>query len=232
MATSREYAYFLKGNKVAIVERDITAAFDNDLSSRDYGPDVQYSSWKSPKASVADGIELEYSYSPKYFIDETEDVNTAIDTYVSTGGLLKIIDQGDNNYATSPESLSDGSFIVLRKAGRWNGLHKVKDVSVAGSIVLYTKFSGSATVQKAFEEAPDLYYNVSALEDESDDVPVSDYLAKAVVYYVKSKVAEDMMQIEEKEYFMKEFRSMIEKHNDSRKWGSSRVMPDWSSAIL
>jgi hypothetical protein len=62
MATVREYAYYIKGDKIALVERD--TAFDNDPTSKDYGPDVNRTQWKSPKASISDGIELEYAYSP------------------------------------------------------------------------------------------------------------------------------------------------------------------------
>ena len=122
MADIKEYAYYRRGDQFAIMEVDTTT-----LPNTTFQGDTL---WKSPQESIADGIEIEYSFSGKYFINETEDVNTAIDTYVSIGGLLKIIDQGDDDYSASPESLSDGSFIVLRKAGRWNGLHKVKAAGV------------------------------------------------------------------------------------------------------
>ena len=62
MATVREYAYYIKGNKIALVERD--TAFENDPTSKEYGPDVNRTQWKSPKATISDGIELEYAYSP------------------------------------------------------------------------------------------------------------------------------------------------------------------------
>ena len=148
----KQYGYYFKGSKLALVEKD--TSFDNDVTSKEYGPGSDRAQWKSPKSTIADGLEIQYTYTPNYTIDETEDVNTAIDTYVSLDGLLKIIDQGDDDYSASPESLSDGSYIVLKKAGRFNGLHKVKAAGV-GYITLYTRYSGSATVQKAFEEAPE-----------------------------------------------------------------------------
>ena len=208
MASNKSYAYYLRGNQIALVQEDLT----ND------------SKWKSPVATVADGLEIEYAYSPRYFINETEDKDTAIDTYVSTEGLLKIIDQGDNDYSASPESLSDGSHIVLKKAGRFNGLHKVKAAGT-GYITLYTKFSGSATVQKSFEETIDLYYNVDVLNDEFDTIDLPEYLSKALVYYVKAKVSEDRGEIEQKEYFMREFRRILEKHESSKMWGPRMMIP-------
>ena len=213
MATNKRYAYYLRGNQIALIEED-TSAIDP---------------WKSPIATVADGLEIEYAYSPRYFINETDKVDTQIDTYVSTDGLLKLIDQGDNDYSASPESLSDGSYIVLRSAGKWNGLHKVK-VAGAGYITLYTKCSDSSTVQQAFEETIDLYYNIDVLNDESDAIDLPEYLAKALVYYVQSKLAEDRGEIEQRAYFMREFQRILEKHESSKVRGA-RMMISGPSAI-
>ena len=227
MASAKEYGYFIKGQKLALIEKD--TALSNDIDSRDYGPDVTNVRFKSPQSSVTDGIELEYIYSPKYLIDETDKVNTAIDTYLSLDGLLKFIDSASDNYSASPESLSDGSYIVLRKAGRWNGLHKVKDAGV-GYITTYTKFSGSATVEKAFERAPDLYYNVDVLSDESDELPLSEYLSKAVVYYLKAKLAEDKGDFNLKQVMMREFYRIVEK-SDNAKIHTIRKVAVHSAAI-
>jgi hypothetical protein len=212
MASPKEYAYYIVGTQIGIVEKDVN--FDNDPNNKDYGPGVERNAWKSPISSVADALKIEYLYSPSYFINETEDVDTQIDTYVSLGGLLKLIDQGDNNYSASPESLSDGSYIVLRKAGKWNGLHKVKEAGT-GYITLYTKCSDSATVQQAFEETVDLYYNVDVLNNENDTIDLPVYLSKALVYYVKARLSEDARDLEGKEYYMREFRRMVEKHQSS-----------------
>ena len=227
MASPKEYGYYIKGSKIAIIEKD--TALDNDVNSRDYGPDVNRVKFVSPRSTVADGIELEYIYSPKYLIDETDKVNTAIDTYLSLDGLLKFIDSASDNYSASPESLSDGSYIVLRKAGRWNGLHKVKAAGI-GYITTYTKFSGSATVEKAFERAPDLYYNVNVLNDEADELPISEYLSKAVVYYLKAKAAEDIGNFQLRDVMFKEFYRIVEK-SDNAKIHTIRKVAPHSAAI-
>ena len=224
MATSKEYAYYIKGNKVAIVQKDWAFSGGQTLSQpalNDIGI-VGALLWKSPAATVADGLEIQYVHSPNYFINETDKVDTQIDTYVSTGGLLKLIDQGDNNYSASPESLSDGSYIVLRSAGKWNGLHKVKAAG-AGYITLYTKCSDSSTVQQEFEETPSLYYNINQLDSETDELDIPRYLAGAVVYYVKAKYAEDAGELEMREFFMREFRRTSEKYQSGRQMGPRRV---------
>ena len=220
MATSKEYAYYIKGSKLAIVQKDWTFSGGQTISQpglNDLGSTGALF-WKSPKETIADGLEIQYAYSPTYFINETDKVDTQIDTYVSTGGLLKLIDNGDNDYSASPESLSDGSYIVLRSAGKWNGLHKVKAAGT-GYITLYTKCSDSSTVQQTFEETPELYYNVNFLDSESDELDIPRYLATAVVHYVKAKYAEDAGEIDMKEYFMREFRRTTEKHQSGRKMG-------------
>jgi hypothetical protein len=224
MATSKEYAYYIKGNKLAIVQKDWTFSGGQTISQPGLNDVGQTGAllWKSPKDSVADGLEIQYAYSPSYFINETDKVDNQIDTYVSTGGLLKLIDQGDNDYTASPESLGDGSYIVLRKAGKWNGLHEVKAAGT-GYITLYTKCSDSSTVQQAFEETPELYYNINFLDSETDELDIPRYLSNAVVQYVKAKYAEDAGEIEMREYFMREFRRTTEKYQSGRKMGSYRI---------
>ena len=106
MASRKEYAYYLSGNRIGIVEKDNTGADDGLNYTYVSGAGISIpsgsSNYKSPLTTVADGIEIEYVYSPTYRINETEDKDTQIDTYVSTGGLLKLIDQGDNDYTLAP----------------------------------------------------------------------------------------------------------------------------------
>ena len=227
MATSKQYAWYLEGNQIAIVEKDVS--FDNNLNNKDYGPGASRQRWESPQSSVADALEIKYVYAPTYRIDETEDKDTALDTYISLDGLLRLQDAGSHDYSGSPASLGEGSYIVLEKVGKLNGLHKVKAAG-AGYINLYTKYSGSGSLAAGFQEVPELYYNVTALEDESFDLDLPLYLQKALVYYIKGKLAEDAGQLEAREYAMREFKKMIEKHENSR-IGGLRITSSGSHAI-
>ena len=134
MATSKQYAWYLEGNKIAIIEKDVS--FDNDVESKDYGPGASRQRWESPKTSVTDGLEIKYTYLP----------------------------------------------------------------------------------------------NLSELQDESADIDLPSYLQKALVYYIKAKLAEDAANIEAKEYLMREFKKMIEKYENSRISGL-RIMTPGSHAI-
>ena len=64
MASEKQYAYYIEGNQISIVERDLT--FDNNVESKEFGPGVSRRMWKSPITAVTDGLELKYTYSPKY----------------------------------------------------------------------------------------------------------------------------------------------------------------------
>ena len=225
MASRRFYAYYVRGNKLALVEYDAVYGDGQTLdqpSLDDIGPGGGLQ-WKSPTATVADGLEIEYAYSPRYFIKETDDTNTALDTYKSTGGYLILEDTGNDNFSASPESLADGSYIVLRNAGRWNGLHRVSAAG-AGYINTYTKYSGTGAAI-AFEETVTLYYNVDVLNDELDTIDLPEYLAKALVYYVKAKMAEDQGDMERMQYNEVQFRALMNRYENSRIWGSRRIAP-------
>ena len=236
MATAKEYAYFLKGNRVAIVEKD--TSFDTDVNSKDYGPGANVAQWKSPLTTVADGIEIEYTYAPSYYIQTTNDVDQNITQYQSTDGYLSIADNTSAyiNYATT-YALAADKYIVLRKAGRFNGLHKIKALSnnsgTNNKITLYTKYSGSEAAWTTFEETPNLYYAVDVMNsDTAEDftLPVTDYQANAMVYFVKAKIAEDRQDYEQYEYLMSKFKKMLEQNENAKVWGS-RMLYSGPNAI-
>ena len=69
------------------------------------------------------------------------------------------------------------------------------------------------------------YSPSNSIIDETDTIDLPEYLAKGLVYYVKAKVAEDQGEIEQKEYFMREFRRILEKHESSKMWGPRMMIP-------
>ena len=132
MSTSvKEYAYYIRGNKIALVQRDNTSVQNGQTVT---APDLDLPRgaglFKSPVEDVTDGLQIEYTYS--------------------------IADQ---------------------------------------------------------------------INDEGDDIDLEPYLVKALICYVKAKFALDAGNIELKEYMMREFRKMVEKHNNANVWGPRRKMP-------
>jgi len=230
MATLKQYAYQIHGKRVAILERDFTPIQGGQsLTAPSIDLPTGGGTWKSPLSTVADALEIEYVYSPQYFIETTNDVDQNITQYQSTDGYLSIADNSSAyiNYATA-YALAADSYIVLRNAGRFNGLHQIKALSnntgTNNKITLYTRYSGSEAAWTTFEETPKLYYAVDVLNNEDDTIDLPLYLCKALVLFVKAKMAEDAMNLEMKEYFMKEFRKMVEKHESGKIWGSRRIM--------
>ena len=215
MASAKEYGYFIKGNKLALIEKD--TALDNDVDSRDYGPDVTNVRFKSPQSSVTDGIELEYVYSPKYHINDVSDTK-ATSAYNESGGYLW--------FTVASMSATAGDWVLIRGSDRWNGLHQVRTtISGAVAITFNTKYNGGAVT-----ETSTLYQDIDVLNDESDTLPLSEYLSKAVVYYLKAKSAEDRRDFQLKNLLMKEFYRIVEK-SDNAKIHTIRKVAPHSAAI-
>ena len=69
------------------------------------------------------------------------------------------------------------------------------------------------------------YSPTNAIIDETDTIDLAEYLAEGLVYYVQGKLAEDQGDIERKEYFMREFRRILEKHESSKIRGPRMMIP-------
>ena len=214
MAARRYYAYYIRGQQLALVEHDNVSGSGQTLgqpSLDDIGPSGALS-WKSPVASITDGLEIEYAYSPRYRINDIEDKSTAITGYDESSGLLKFTGSGLSTDAAI-------TYIVISGSEKWNGLHKINTLN-ANYWIVETKYNGAAIT-----ESVTAYTDINVLNDESDTIDLPEYLTKALVYYVKAKRAEDRMEIEEKEYNMREFRRILEKHESSKMRGIRVMVP-------
>ena len=159
MASPKEYAYYLKGNKIAIVEKH--TSFNNDPNSRNYGPGARDMQYESPLSNVSEGLELEYTYSPVYnlapqlMIGGGSDIPAGGASYSVFGwtvvdGYLAFVTQqfgADLSAAGYNEELgTEGEdYIVIKGSGRWNGVHKVKTRGTEGLLVTNTKVPSSRT---------------------------------------------------------------------------------------
>ena len=206
MAAKRKYAYYIKGNKIAIIERDDTVSTQAGDFNDEYGL------YRSPISSITDGLEIQYAYSPEYRINDIEDKSTSITGYDESSGLLKFTGSGLSTDAAI-------KYIVISGSEKWNGLHKINTLNVNYWIV-ETKYNGAAVT-----ESVTAYTDINALEDESDTIDLPEYLCKALVYYVKSQVAEDQGDLERHLYNRKQFRALMERYESSRMWGSRKVFP-------
>ena len=65
---------------------------------------------------------------------------------------------------------------------------------------------------------------VTGAIDESANVDLPAYLAKALVYYIKGRLAEDGGDIEQKEYNFHQFEKMIDTYEETKTHGLSQTM--------
>ena len=75
--------------------------------------------------------------------------------------------------------------------------------------------SNSMHILKAYRDHCYIVSDVNVMEDESFELDLPSYVQKAIVYYLKARVAEDKFDLEQKEYFMREFHKMIDKYDNS-----------------
>ena len=150
MAQNREYGYFLKGNKIAIVEKDWRFGGGQTTSVPGLNDVGQTGStyWKSPTADSTNGIEIEYTYSPKYWINDNLMVQSNqfyLNGWTVIDGYLVFIRSHLTtaaNWGSSPYNvMSLNESILIRGSGRWNGLHKIQSVTSTGLVFTWTKVS-------------------------------------------------------------------------------------------
>jgi len=135
----KKYAYYMKGNKVAISQMDTV-----DNSSSEYGR------YKSPTEDVSQGLEIEYTYSPTYrkFKDTVPFSNvfmasgwTVIDGYLTfvssrNGGTNGVQNWSATTSGREGHTGGDTSdYILVSGSGRWNGIHKVKTAGGDGNVL-------------------------------------------------------------------------------------------------
>ena len=338
MAQVREYGYYIVGNTIKLVERDVN--FDNDANSKSYGPGVDRGEWKSPLSAVTNGLQLEYTYIPEYFMSynrhlgwnltgDTDERNTSVysPAYGEDNGYLTFFFPAiaANTGVLDMSALNTADrWIVVHNHPQWNGLHKVQTASANGYIKTYTKWSsgltkleeddsggespvfatdetitisGATSFNHGFSVGDYLfnitpmgngeneglwtisalssdgttvtvdnnYYSdtttsgelasaaaafaaetftdgdlfivqvllcegcyidvlgVSKMEDESFELDIPENLNLALEYYLKAKVFEQAGDFEKKEYFLKEFRKLIERHASTRQWGAKMI---------
>ena len=71
----------------------------------------------------------------------------------------------------------------------------------------------------------------SGTVSESDYVQVDDYLANALVYYLKGRSAEDAGNMDIMMFCMREFRAMVGRYFAGRSYGKRQVFPGPSAII-
>ena len=157
MATSKEYAYYLKGNKVAIVQKDYTSSGGQTLSQpglNDLG-NIGALYWKSPKESITDGLELQYVYSPQYMLGANHTINVNkffINGWTVIGGYLTFLSDTLTgvNWTSSPYSAVTLGSSDYRFSNLYTGDIQLNNEGTEGNEVDGT--TGNWTMQEGKED--------------------------------------------------------------------------------
>ena len=96
--------------------------------------------------------------------------------------------------------------------------------SPSKDVVAGIRFEYSSKPLITLDEAGDIEQTSTVTE--KDYVQVDDYLAKALIYYLKARLSEDRGEEKEYEWFMRQFRSIIGKYErGASSYGIRQVFP-------
>ena len=165
----KKYAYYMQGNKLAIVEsetrsssgvkavahctigthttKDACEAAGGQWIPSSGGSSIgAYEEYQSPVEDVVDGLEIEYAYSPTYWVsDELKNMSNKfwLNGWTVKDGYLSFI---RSHISTAPDwssspynAVAANENILIKNSNRWNGIHKVQAVDNGGLIQTYTK---------------------------------------------------------------------------------------------
>jgi len=183
----KKYGYYLKGNKIAVIEqsdatssgnlaiahctvdptnnttKDTCEAAGGQWIPSSSGSLSSYSEYMSPTESVADGLEIQYAYSPTFNLQSTGTEGTDFHRFLGWGsdgtnlllftfsGASTVVDL--SSLFTTSSTTND--YIVISGSSRWNGLHEIKSTGgTTGILTLKTRCNlkpSTITVTGTFE---------------------------------------------------------------------------------
>jgi hypothetical protein len=151
MATKRKYGYYLKGNKIAIIEEGLgsgvcsLSGYNTQTACEDAGGtwtqnasgigDGQY---KSPIQTITGGLEIQYAYSPTFNLQSTGTEGTDFHRFLgwgSDGTNLLLFTYGVAAVADLSSLFAADDWIYISGSGRWSGLHQVKSTGGATGVL-------------------------------------------------------------------------------------------------
>jgi len=179
----KKYGYYLKGNKIAVIEqsdatssgnlavahctvdptnnttKDTCEAAGGQWIPSSSGSLSSYSEYMSPTESVADGLEIQYAYSPTFNLQSTGTEGTDFHRFVGWGSngteLLLFTFSGSSTVVNLSSLFAADDWIYISGSGRWSGLHQVKSTGgTTGILTLKTRCNlkpSTITVTGTFE---------------------------------------------------------------------------------
>ena len=172
-----------------------TFATDGTFNGDNAAADLDIESFKD-LISIYDGRETPYLF-----------VDVAVDAV--SNGVFSV------TYDSTSGQITFGNKITIDADGDYTSTAEAIEAESGDTISIYNMFYEQISV----------FEGVNVLNDESDTIDLPEYLAKALVYYVKAKMAEDDGDMERMRYNLVQFRALMNRYENSRIWGSRRVAP-------
>jgi len=175
MASKKNYSYYLRGNQIALIEEDTglgsgtcsLSNYKNQSACENAGgtwtkasiSGAEMGQYKSPQESIADGLEIEYAYSPRYTLEATGTEGTDFHRFLGWGSngteLILFTFLGASSVVNLSSLFAADDYIVISGSSRWSGLHQVKSTGgTTGILTLKTKCNlkpSTITVTGTFE---------------------------------------------------------------------------------
>ena len=185
MATKRKYGYYIKGNKVAIIEEGLgsglcsLSGYNTQSACEDAGgtwtenaSGVNDGEYRSPIQTITGGLEIQYAYSPTFNLQSTGTEGTDFHRFLGWGSdgtnLLLFTFAAADYYDISSKFAAD-DWIYISGSGRWSGLHQVKSTGTAtGILTLKTKCNlrpSKITIDGTFSTTAETFNGDSAAFD-------------------------------------------------------------------
>ena len=162
----KKYTYYNKGNKIGLAESEARSSGGNTaiahctIGTHSNKADCEaaggqwipsssgisignYEKYVSPKETILQGLELEYSYAPTFNIQNLGKEGDDLHKFVgwgSNGTNLLLFTYGMDAAIDLSSKYTTNDWIYVSGSGRWSGLHQVKSTgSSTGILTLKTR---------------------------------------------------------------------------------------------
>ena len=183
MASKRKYGYYIKGNKIAIIEEGTgsgvcsLSGYNSKSTCEDAGGtwtenaiSTNDGEYRSPIITVTDGLEIQYAYSPTFNLQSTGTEGSDFHRFIGWGSdgsnLLLFTFSGASSVVNLSSLFTADGWIYISGSGRWSGLHQVKSTGgTTGILTLKTKCNlkpSKITVTGTFEEDDETFIGDSS----------------------------------------------------------------------
>ncbi len=107
---SREYGYYIKGNKLSIVEKAVATDPNADVINDTNAYQRSDNTWRTPGVSNIGGIKIVYAYNPTYYINKLG--LGATSALTNHTGISHFIPAGSTALTTAPVWPSNTEFVI------------------------------------------------------------------------------------------------------------------------